>query len=117
MVTNSRPVRARRVCSAGRRRYGPGDLYRVAVILRAKEAGLSLDDTRETIVMRDPVDRRGVLRRHRAALAQRLASVRASLELIDCALHCDHEDFTQCGHFQTMVADRIGIDAPAHVPV
>jgi DNA-binding transcriptional MerR regulator len=102
---------------AGRRRYGPGDLYRVAVILRAKEAGFALHEIREMIIVGDPVARRGILHRHRDNLAARIAAVQASLELIDCALDCQHEDFTGCAHFQAMVADRIGLNAPARVRV
>jgi DNA-binding transcriptional MerR regulator len=102
---------------AGRRRYGPDDLYRVAVILRAKEAGFALHDIREMIIAGNPGARRGILRRHRGDLAARIAAAQASLELIDCALDCQHEDFTACAHFQAMVADRIGLDAPARVRV
>jgi MerR family transcriptional regulator, copper efflux regulator len=102
---------------AGRRRYGVDHLYRVAVILRAKEAGFGLDDIREMILAPDPATRRDILRRHRADLAHRIAQAQASLHLIDCALDCDHDDFTGCPHFQAMVADRIGIDAPFHQPV
>lgn len=97
-------------CS-GRRRYGQDDLYRVAVILRAKEAGFGLDDIREMIIARDPVERDAVLRRHRTGLARRIAEAQASLDLIDCALDCDHEDFTSCAHFQAMLAERIGTEA------
>jgi MerR family copper efflux transcriptional regulator len=107
------PVRA----EGSRRRYGPDDLYRVAVILRAKEAGFSLEDIREMITAQEPVARRGILRRRHAELARRIAEAQASLELIECALDCDHEDFTQCDHFHAMVAKRIGIDSPSHVKV
>jgi MerR family copper efflux transcriptional regulator len=107
------PVRA----GGDRRHYGPGDLYRVAVILRGKEAGFSLEDIREMMNTRDPAARRAVLHRRRTDLARRIAEAQASLDLIVCALDCDHEDFTQCGHFQAMVAQRIGIDPPVHVPV
>jgi DNA-binding transcriptional MerR regulator len=102
---------------AGRRRYGPDDLVRVAVILCAKDAGFTLDDIHEMISARDPATRRDILRRRREDLAARIARVRASLELIDCALDCEHEDFTGCAHFQAMVADRIGLDAPTRVRV
>lgn len=102
---------------ADRRRYGHDHLYRVAVILRAKEAGFGLDDIRAMISVGDPAARRVILQRHRADLARRIAQAQASLDLIDCALGCDHDDFTQCPHFQAMVADRTGIDAPAHEPV
>lgn len=102
---------------AGRRRYSEDHLYRVAVILRAKEAGFSLDDIREMTAAHSPDERTRILRRHRIELARRIARAQASLELIDCALTCDHEDFTSCPHFQSTVAARIGIDAPAHIPV
>lgn len=102
---------------AGRRRYGPGHLYRIAVILRAKEAGFGLDDIREMIAAPEPAQRAEVLRRHRAELARRIGELQSSLELIDCALTCDHDDFTSCPHFQAMVADRIGVEATSHVPI
>jgi MerR family copper efflux transcriptional regulator len=73
---------------------GPDDL-RVAVILRAKEAGFGLEDIRQMITAQDPTARRGVLQRHHADLARRIAEAQASLELIECALDCHHDDFTQ----------------------
>ncbi|MCM2387049.1 MerR family transcriptional regulator [Streptomyces albipurpureus] len=44
-----------------RRRYGPGDLLRVSMIRRAKQAGLSLDAIRALCGAHDPVARRAVL--------------------------------------------------------
>jgi len=98
---------------AGRRRYGPDHLYRIAVILRAKEAGFGLDDIREMIAAQGIAERTDILRRHRAELAHRIAQSQASLFLIDCALSCDHDDFTSCPHFQAAVIDRIGLDLDA----
>ncbi|MFC4013802.1 MerR family transcriptional regulator [Nonomuraea purpurea] len=92
-----------------RRRYGPDDLYRVAVILRAKEAGFSLDEIREMLATSDAAARREVLVRRREELARRIAELRTSLDLIDCALTCDHDDFASCRHFQSMVAERISL--------
>ncbi|MEV5880407.1 MerR family transcriptional regulator [Streptomyces sp. NPDC052101] len=103
--------------SAGRRRYGPDHLTRVTVILRAKEAGLPLDTIRTLSATVDPAERRDILHKEAEALRSRIAAAQASLELIECALNCDHEDFTRCTHFRQMVADRIGPDAPVHVPV
>ncbi|GAA3513306.1 DNA-binding transcriptional MerR regulator [Streptosporangium album] len=100
-----------------RRRYGHDDLYRIAVILRAKEAGFALDDIREMIATEDPAARHDILLRRHAELTRRIAEAQASLELIECALDCDHEDFTGCPHFQTMAAERIGFDSPAGVRV
>jgi DNA-binding transcriptional MerR regulator len=97
------PVRV----SASRRRYGSADLYRVAVILRAKAAGFGLEDIREMFAAQDPAARTAVLRRHRAELAARIAAAQASLELIDCALGCDHEDIATCSHFQAAINARV----------
>ncbi len=91
------PARA----AGDRRRYGEGDLYRIATILRAKEAGFGLDDIREMFAV--PAERREVLRRRRAALVRRIDEARASLELIECALGCEHDDFTRCATFRAML--------------
>jgi MerR family copper efflux transcriptional regulator len=101
--------------SADRRVYGPGDLYRMAVILRAKEAGLGLDSIREMLTTRDAAARRDILRRQHDDLVRRIAELEYSVALVECALDCDHEDFTQCPEFQATMAARIGLDLPAHV--
>ncbi|MGS2642534.1 MerR family transcriptional regulator [Streptosporangium sp. LJ11] len=98
------PARVR----ADRRRYDRDHLYRVAMILRAKEAGFSLADIREVISTSDPEARRDILRRRHAELTRRVAQALSSLHLIECALDCDHEDFTGCAHFQRMLAEKIG---------
>ncbi|MFJ5901472.1 MerR family transcriptional regulator [Streptomyces sp. NPDC093064] len=103
--------------SAGRRGYHVGHLTRVAVILRAKEAGLSLDTIGSLAATADPAKRRDLLQEEAAALRSRIAAAQYSLELIECALGCDHEDFTQCAHFRQMVADRIGSEVSVHIPV
>ncbi|OOC03035.1 helix-turn-helix domain-containing protein [Amycolatopsis azurea] len=87
--------------SGDRRRYDDGDLYRVSVILRAKEAGLSLDGIRE--MFQKPEAREAVLRRHKEELTRRIAAAQSSLAIIDCALGCEHDDFTQCAHFRAAV--------------
>ncbi|WP_191257606.1 MerR family transcriptional regulator [Amycolatopsis oliviviridis] len=88
--------------SGDRRRYDDADLYRVSVILRAKEAGLSLDGIRE--MFQKPEAREAVLRRHKEELTRRVEAAQASLAIIDCALGCEHDDFTQCAHFRAAVA-------------
>lgn len=65
----------------------------------------------------DPSARRELLRRQHAELSRQIAAIQASLELIECALECDHDDFTQCTHFRAVVADRIGLGWPRHVRV
>ncbi|MEV0292640.1 MerR family transcriptional regulator [Nocardia sp. NPDC050710] len=93
--------------SAGRRRFGADDIFRVAVILRAKEAGFLLEDIHAMLTTADPVERAAVLRKRRRELRLRIARTQSSLEMIDHALACDHEDFTVCPHFQAAVAERL----------
>ncbi|MFD9247695.1 MerR family transcriptional regulator [Streptomyces sp. NPDC059556] len=102
--------------AAGRRRYSITDLTRVAVILRAKDAGLSLDVIRSLTATADAVKRRDILSAEANALRSRIAAAHASLDLIECALGCDHGDFTQCAHFQQVETDRIGTDTAVHFP-
>jgi MerR family copper efflux transcriptional regulator len=68
---------------AGRRRYGIADVTRVAVILRAKEAGLSLDAIRSLTATADPAARRNLLEGEAEALRRRIAAAQASLDLIE----------------------------------
>ncbi|WP_345363127.1 MerR family transcriptional regulator [Actinoallomurus liliacearum] len=103
------PVRA----AGGRRRYTTDDLYRVAIILRAKEAGLGLEDIRRMLAVRRPAERRAILEGHRRELTERIARERASLRMIEAALDCDHEDFTRCPHFQAVLTERL---APTGTP-
>ena len=95
-----------------RRRYEKPDVYAVAMILRAKEAGFGLDDIREMFDTDDPVRRTAILGRHRDALAVRIAQAQASLALIDCALDCDHDDIASCPHFHAAIAARISALTP-----
>ncbi|BAH55724.1 MULTISPECIES: helix-turn-helix domain-containing protein [Rhodococcus] len=99
-----------------RRRYEKSDVYAVAMILRAKEAGFGLDDIREMFDTDDPVRRTAILGRHRDALARRIARAQASLALIDCALDCDHDDIASCPHFHAAIDARIGALAPLSLP-
>ncbi|MCT9078731.1 MerR family transcriptional regulator [Streptomyces fulvoviolaceus] len=100
--------------TAGRRRYGAADEVRVAVILRGKEAGLSLEAIR-TMTVGDADTRRAVLRREAEALRARIAAAQASLDLVECALGCAHEDLAGCPHFRRAVVRqpvRIGEATP-----
>ncbi|WP_204009637.1 helix-turn-helix domain-containing protein [Virgisporangium aurantiacum] len=96
---------------AGRRRYGRDQLYRIAIILRAKEVGFGLDDIRAIMTAPNPATRTDLLRGHRADLARRIARAQTSLDLIDCALGCEHEDLGACPHFQAILTDRIAMTA------
>lgn len=61
--------------------------------------------------------RRDILHQEAEVLRARIAAAQYPLELIESTLGCDHENFTQCAHFRQKVAERIGVDAPAHIPV
>jgi MerR family transcriptional regulator, copper efflux regulator len=93
-----------------RRRYEPTDLYRIAIILRAKEAGMELAEIRDMMAAPGSEQRRAILRRRRADLAQRIAAFQASLALVDCALACEHDDIATCERFQQFVNSRITPD-------
>lgn len=90
--------------SAGRRRYTVADLTRVAVVLRAKEAGLALETIRTLAATGDLAQRRTILEEEAETLRARIAAAQSALDLIECALDCDHEDVTQCAHFQRVVS-------------
>ncbi|WP_344279243.1 MerR family transcriptional regulator [Actinomadura napierensis] len=90
-----------------RRRYRHGDLYRIAVILRAKEAGLGLEEIRGMLATSDAGRRQEILRRRRDDLARRIAAARAALDVIECTLTCDHDDIAECRHFQDALAQHM----------
>ncbi|MDA3626742.1 MerR family transcriptional regulator [Saccharopolyspora oryzae] len=85
---------------SGRRRYGRDDLYRVAIILRAKQAGLGLDAIGEMLAPADLGARQRIMQRHRDELRRRIDELQASLDLVECALDCDHADIATCPNFQ-----------------
>ncbi|MEU8300348.1 MerR family transcriptional regulator [Micromonospora sp. NPDC048909] len=91
-----------------RRRYAPEHLRQIAIVVRAKQAGLSLDDIRAVVENADPAVRRRVLARHRTDLAERLARTQASLRLVDAVLDCAHEDLATCPHLQATLAAVVG---------
>ena len=92
-----------------RRRYGRADLERIAVILRAKDAGLGLGDI-AVLFGADRRVREDVLTRNRDELRARITAAEQSLALVECALACEYEDVSACPHFQAMVAE--GVDTP-----
>jgi MerR family transcriptional regulator, copper efflux regulator len=82
-----------------RRRYTSDDVYRVAVIRRAKQAGFSLDAIREMLDAGKRA-RIAIMRRHQADLRNQIAVLQASVEMLERGLNCPHEDFTTCPKFQ-----------------
>ncbi|MER5203729.1 MerR family transcriptional regulator [Streptomyces sp. NPDC002825] len=88
----------------GRRRYDDSHITRVAVVLRAKGAGLALDDIRELLRAGEPGVRRQRLEAHREELRRRVAEVQACLDLVECALGCAHDDLAACPRLREVVA-------------
>ncbi|MFD4349370.1 MerR family transcriptional regulator [Streptomyces coelicoflavus] len=98
--------------AGGRRRYGAGDLTRVATILVLKEAGLGLGAIRSLSASTDRAARHEILRAEAEDLRRRIAAARASLELIEGGLHCEHEDITECPDYRRRVAEQIRSRVP-----
>lgn len=87
----------------GRRRYTRDHAVRVMTIIRAKSAGMSLDQIREMLEASDQVERRALLQRQHAELEQRLREIEASKALIEHVMQCRADDFTQCPAYRQMV--------------
>jgi len=89
---------------AGRRRYDHAHVTRVAVILRAKQAGRCLDDIRDLIATPAGSARRSALRTHRDAIRARIATLQVAHDLLNCAVECGADDIAACPHFQRELA-------------
>ena len=92
--------------SADRRRYDEDDLVRIAVIMRSKAAGMSLD---QIVVMLDAgsADRHRVLEEHIADLDRRMDEMRRSREMTEHALRCRAHDIATCPRFSAIVEDLV----------
>lgn len=91
----------------GRRRYTQDHLVRVAVILRGKAGGFSLDQIRELLAASTPAARRKLLADQHADLDRRIAELEAAKAMIDHTLNCPAEDFVNCPEFQRLVRTDI----------
>ncbi|MGK8464109.1 MerR family DNA-binding protein [Nocardia cyriacigeorgica] len=91
----------------GRREYTRDHLVRVAMIVRGKQSGLSLDQLRDRLDGPDRATRKSVLARQHAELARRIAEPQASQRMIEHAMECTAEEFTTCPTFRRMVAELI----------
>ena len=87
----------------GRRRYSASQVDRVALIVRAKEAGFSLKEIGAVLDASDGRTRKALVERHHAELEERIARLEASKSLIECAIECPEDDFFQCPHFLSVL--------------
>jgi MerR family transcriptional regulator, copper efflux regulator len=94
-----------------RRRYTDADVHRVAAILIAKDAGLSLPDIRAMLTARSAPERHKVMARHQAALVERIAQAQAALAMLEGGLECPHDDIMNCPHFQSHLANRLRLSS------
>ncbi|WP_322410419.1 MerR family transcriptional regulator [Microbacterium invictum] len=86
----------------GRRRYGEADLVRIAVIVRSKAAGMSLEQIRVLLDDEAP-ERHRVLEAHLADLAERMAEMERSRRMTEHALRCRAHDIATCPRFREIV--------------
>ena len=90
--------------TADRRRYVDDDLVRIAVIVRSKSAGMSLEQIAVLLDDSSP-QRHQVLEGHLADLDRRMVEMERSKEMTEHALRCRHHDITECPRFRSMIDD------------
>lgn len=96
---------------AGRRRYGPDDVVRVATILSSKVAGMSLEQIQVLLDAgasgRGARDRHEVLTAHLAELDRRQEEIDRSRHMTEHALSCQAHDIATCPRFREHVQDLV----------
>jgi MerR family copper efflux transcriptional regulator len=90
---------------ADRRLYGDDDLVRIAVILRSKAAGMSLDQIGVLLSDDHGPKRHAVLQEHIADLDRRVREMELSRAMAVHAFECEAHDMTTCPHFRATVQD------------
>lgn len=99
---------------AGRRVYGEADLYRVAVVVRSKRAGMTLEQV-AVLLDADAPDRHRVLEAHLADIDRRVAEMQLHREMTEHALRCRAHDIATCPRFAAAVADLVSGEADGFV--
>ncbi len=92
--------------ASGYRRYDADDLVRVAVILRNKAAGMSLEQIR-VLLDGEAHGRHEVLEAHLRDLDERARALERSREMTEHALRCRAHDIATCPRFAGYVDDLI----------
>ncbi|MAO81593.1 MerR family transcriptional regulator [uncultured Nocardioides sp.] len=100
--------------AAGRRVYREKDLYRVAVIVRSKSAGMALEQVAVLLDAEAP-DRHRVLEAHIADLDRRMAEMRLHREMTEHALRCRAHDIATCPRFAAAVSDLVSGEVTSFV--
>jgi DNA-binding transcriptional MerR regulator len=92
--------------ASGYRRYRRADLVRVAVILRSKAAGMSLEQVR-VLLDEGSARRHEILDAHLRDLAERAEAIERSRLMTEHALRCRAHDISACPGFASFVADVV----------
>ncbi|TDE55664.1 MerR family transcriptional regulator [Nonomuraea mesophila] len=87
----------------GRRRYTQEHVVRVLTIIRAKSAGMSLEQIREVLNVSGQAERQALLRKHHEELERRLREISASKTLIEHLMECRADDWTRCPAYRRIV--------------
>lgn len=88
--------------AADRRRYVEADLVRIAVILRSKDANMTLDQVGVLLDEQAP-SRHRVLEDHIVEIDRRMAEMQRSREMTLHALNCRAHDISTCPRFREIV--------------
>lgn len=96
----------------GRRLYTRDHIVRVLTIIRAKAAGMSLEQVGEILNVTGSAERRQILERHHAELERRLREIAASKALIEHIMQCTAEDFTRCPGYLRVAESTAGLMEP-----
>lgn len=91
--------------SADRRLYSDDDLVRIAVILRSKASGMTLQQIEVLLDDDRGPERHAVLQEHIADLDRRMREMQLSREMTVHAFECKAHDITTCPHFRSMISD------------
>ena len=91
---------------ADRRRFTDDDIVRVAVILRSKAAGMTLEQI--AVLLDDSSKgRHEVLQAHLDDLDRRMLEMQRSKEMTEHAMRCRAHDIAACPRFAQMVSDVV----------
>jgi MerR family transcriptional regulator, copper efflux regulator len=97
--------------AGGRRRYSDDDLVRIAVVVRSKAAGMSLEQIAVLLDGQAPTRHR-VLEQHLADLDRRMAEMERSRRLTEHAFGCQAHDITTCPRFRAILTEVVAGRAP-----
>ncbi|MGV9309402.1 helix-turn-helix domain-containing protein [Nonomuraea sp. NPDC003727] len=96
----------------GRRLYTRDHVVRVLTIIRAKAAGMSLEQVGEVLNSAGHAERTAILEQHHAELERRLREIAASKALIEHIMQCTADDFTRCPGYLRVAESAAGLTDP-----